>query len=76
MASQVATVGTGDDALNAFEEDLTLIRGIERLDAEMRDEKAFVNGYIEITTATNNTEKEDNTNTEGKDNTESSQEGV
>ena len=49
MASQVATVGTGDDALNAFEEDLTLIRGIERLDAEMRDEKAFVNGYIEVT---------------------------
>ena len=47
MASQVATVGTGEEALNAFEEDLTLIRGIERLDAEMRDEKAFVNGYIE-----------------------------
>lgn len=49
MASQVATVGTGSDALNAFEEDLTLIRGIERLDAEIRDEKAFVNGYIEVT---------------------------
>lgn len=48
MASQVATVGSGDDALNAFEEDLTLIRGIERIDAEMRDEKAFVNGYIEV----------------------------
>ena len=50
MASQVATVGSGEDALNAFEEDLTLIRGIERIDAEMRDEKAFVNGYIEVTT--------------------------
>lgn len=49
MASQVATVGSGEDALNAFEEDLTLIRGIERIDAEIRDEKAFVNGYIEIT---------------------------
>ena len=48
MASQVATVGSGDDALNAFEEDLTLIRGIERLDVETRDEKAFVNGYVEI----------------------------
>lgn len=46
LASQVASVGTGDDALNAFEEDLTLIRGIEREDAEMRDEEAFVNGYI------------------------------
>ena len=49
LASQVASVGTGDDALNAFEEDLTLIRGIEREDAEMRDEEAFVNGYISTT---------------------------
>lgn len=49
MASQVAVVGSGEDALNAFEEDLTLIRGIEREDAELRDEKAFVNGYIEVT---------------------------
>lgn len=48
MASQVATVGSGDDALNAYEEDLTLIRAIMRLDTEMRDEKAFVNGYIEV----------------------------
>ena len=44
MASQVATVGSGDEALNAYEEDLTLIRAIMRLDTEMRDEKAFVNG--------------------------------
>lgn len=50
MASQVAVVGSGVDALNAFEEDLTLIRGIEREDAELRDENAFVNGYIEVTT--------------------------
>lgn len=50
LASQVASVGTGDDAINAFEEDMTLIRGIEREDAEMRDEEAFVNGYIEIPT--------------------------
>lgn len=49
MASQVAVVGSGEDALNAFEEDLTLIRGIEREDAELRDENAFVNGYIEVT---------------------------
>lgn len=49
MASQVAVVGSGEGALNAFEEDLTLIRGIEREDAEMRDENAFVNGYIEVT---------------------------
>lgn len=49
MASQVAVVGSGEGALNAFEEDLTLIRGIEREDAELRDENAFVNGYIEVT---------------------------
>ena len=52
MASQVAIVGSGDDALNAYEEDLTLIRAIMRLDTEMRDEKAFVNGYIEVKTPT------------------------
>jgi len=51
MASQTAVVGSGDDALNAFEEDLTLIRGIEREDVEMRDEKAFVNGYIKVATS-------------------------
>lgn len=69
MASQVATVGSGEDALNAFEEDLTLIRGIERIDAEMRDEEAFVNGYIEVATSTTS-------NTEKNDNTDSTQEGV
>lgn len=49
MASQTAIVGSGEDALNAFEEDLTLLRGIEREDVEMRDKEAFVNGYIEVT---------------------------
>ncbi len=48
MASKTAVVGSGDNALNSFEEDLTLIRGIEREDAETRDEEAFVNGYIEV----------------------------
>ena len=46
MASNVAVVGTGDTALNAFEEDLTLLRGIEREDVQVRDDQAFVNGYI------------------------------
>lgn len=50
--SQTAVVGEGEDALNAFEEDLTLIRGIERDDAQLRDDKAFVNGYITITEET------------------------
>ena len=48
MASQTAVVGSGENQLNAFEEDLTLIRGIEREDIVMRDEEAFVNGYIEV----------------------------
>ena len=51
MASQTAVVGSGEDQLNAFEEDLTLIRGIEREDVEMRDEEAFVNAYIEVVEA-------------------------
>lgn len=51
LPSKVAVVGSGDDQLNAYEEDLTLIRGIEREDVEMRDALAFVNGYIEVETA-------------------------
>ena len=48
MVSNTAVVGSGDDALNAYEDDLTLIRGIEREDAQMRDEDALVNGYIQL----------------------------
>lgn len=50
LASNVATVKgeTDDDSLNAFEEDLMLIRGIEREDIKVRDAQAFVNGYITI----------------------------
>ena len=52
LASNVAVVGSGDEMLNAYEEDLTLLRGIEREDVEVRDAEAFVNGYIEVTQAT------------------------
>ena len=51
LSSNVAVVGEGEEQLNAFEQDLTLIRGITRLDAQMRDEKAFVNGYIDLAAA-------------------------
>lgn len=34
--------------LNAFEEDLTLFRAIEREDVVVRDKEAFVNGYIKV----------------------------
>lgn len=43
--SDVAVVGT----LNAYEEDLTLFRAIEREDVTLRDKEAVVNGYIEVT---------------------------
>lgn len=47
LASSVAAAGD----LNAFEEDLTLYRAIEREDVVMRDADAFVNAYIEISTS-------------------------
>lgn len=45
--SDVAVIGN----LNAYEEDLTLFRAIEREDVTVKDEKAFVNGYISTTPA-------------------------
>lgn len=42
--SDVAVVGD----LNAYEEDLTLYRAIEREDVTQRDADAFVNGYITV----------------------------
>ncbi|MBX9136668.1 phage major capsid protein [Clostridium sp. K12(2020)] len=43
--SDIASIGD----LNAFEEDLTLFRTIEREDVTKKDDKAFVNGYIDVT---------------------------
>lgn len=48
MTSNTAVVGSGVDAINAFEDDCTLFRGIEREDVEVKDEKAFVNCYITV----------------------------
>lgn len=48
MTSNTAVVGSGVDAINAFEDDYTLFRGIEREDVEVKDEKAFVNCYITV----------------------------
>ena len=42
--SNIAQVGE----LNAFEEDLTIYRAIEREDVTTRDVEAFVNGYVEV----------------------------
>ncbi len=44
ITSNIAAVGT----LNAFEEDLTLYRAIEREDVQVKDATAFVNGQITI----------------------------
>lgn len=44
MASNIASAGS----LNAFEEDLTLYRAIEREDCKTKDDQAFVNGQITI----------------------------
>ena len=43
-SSNIAMAGE----LNAFEEDLTLFRAIEREDCRVRDEQAFVNGELII----------------------------
>ncbi len=47
MVSNIATVGE----LNAFEEDLTIYRAIEREDVTPRDTKAVVNGYVKVSTS-------------------------
>ena len=44
MASNVAAAGN----FNAYEMDMTLFRGIDRLDVVTKDEDAFVNGYISV----------------------------
>lgn len=44
MTSNTAAAGE----LNAFEEDLTLFRAIEREDVVVRDKNAFVNGYVNV----------------------------
>lgn len=50
---QHMTITTSDVAVagsfNAFENDLTLFRAIEREDVKIKDVNAFVNGYIDVT---------------------------
>lgn len=48
ITSNIAVAG----GLNAFEEDLTLFRAIEREDCKTKDDAAFVNGVLTITEAT------------------------
>lgn len=44
ISSNIASAGN----LNAFEEDLTLFRAIEREDCRLKDDQAFVNGVLTI----------------------------
>ncbi len=46
--SNVASVGSGDDAINAFEQDMTIFRGIDRLDVEIKDADALVYGTLTL----------------------------
>ncbi|MBQ9659197.1 MAG: phage major capsid protein [Clostridia bacterium] len=48
MTSNTAVVGSGEDEINAFEDDCTIFRGIEREDVRVRDNKAFENCYIDV----------------------------
>ena len=48
MTSNIAQIGE----LNAFEEDPTIFRAIEREDCTVKDEEAFVNGQLTIKDAT------------------------
>lgn len=47
--------GGSDNSLNAFQEDLTLFRAIERLDCVLRDEEAFFKGFVAPTGTTGST---------------------
>ena len=51
MASNVATIGSGENVFNAFAMNMTLIRAILRDDYKELDKDAYVYGYIDTTPA-------------------------
>lgn len=57
MTSNTAVVGSGKDEINAFEDDYTIFRGIEREDVRVRDNKAFENCYIDVSSTAENDEE-------------------
>ncbi len=57
MTSNTAVVGSGEDEINAFEDDCTIFRGIEREDVRVRDNKAFENCYIDVSSTAENDEE-------------------
>lgn len=59
MTSNTAVVGSGEDEINAFEDDCTIFRGIEREDVRVRDNKAFENCYIDISSTEEEEEGEE-----------------
>lgn len=59
--SDTAVVGSGDNLVNAFEEDLQLFKGSQRDDVTLRDAAAFINGYVIPATETSTEETGDDT---------------
>lgn len=57
ITSNTAVVGSGEDEINAFEDDCTIFRGIEREDVRVRDNKAFENCYIDVSSTAENDEE-------------------
>ena len=47
--STEAVVGSGEDLVNAFEQDMTIFAGHLREDVETRDPDAFVYGTLTVT---------------------------
>ena len=47
-SSDTAIAGSGASQVNAFDQDMTLFRGILRQDVQVRDKNAVVNGYITV----------------------------
>ena len=47
-SSDVATIGTGENQLNAFSQRLILFRAIQRMDFKAVDTNAYVNGQVVV----------------------------
>lgn len=51
MASNTASIGSGDSAINAFGQDLTIWRGIVRMGVENIDEESYVKAFYKAANA-------------------------
>ena len=51
MGSNTASIGEGEGAINAFGQDLTIWRGIVRMDVELIDEESYVKAFYKAANA-------------------------